>query len=72
MTKKETEQSFEDALKSLESLVESLESGQVALDDAVKIYEKGVALKKHCENKLATAKTKIDKVAKISDGDFYS
>ncbi|MHA1539568.1 MAG: exodeoxyribonuclease VII small subunit [Alphaproteobacteria bacterium] len=68
MTKKTEEQSFEDALKALESLVESLESGQIALEDAVKTYEKGILLKKHCETKLTEAKMKIDKVVKDTNG----
>lgn len=54
--------SFEDALAQLESIVRELESGRIKLDDAVKAYEKAVALKKLCETKLNAAKLKIEKI----------
>ena len=46
---------FEEAMKELESIVRDLEGGNVKLDDAVKFYERGAALKRHCESKLAGA-----------------
>ncbi len=54
--------SFEDAMKALEVIVRNLESGQVKLDDAVTAYERGAALKAHCESKLAEARTKVEKI----------
>ncbi len=53
---------FEEAMKELERIVRDLESGQVKLDDAVKAYERGAALKKHCEAKLAEARAKVEKI----------
>jgi len=53
---------FEDAMKELEKIVKDLESGQVKLDEAVKAYERGAALKKHCEAKLADARMKVEKI----------
>ncbi|MBM3515527.1 MAG: exodeoxyribonuclease VII small subunit [Alphaproteobacteria bacterium] len=53
---------FEDAMRELEDIVRRLESGQVKLDDAVKAYERGAALRKHCEAKLADAKMKVEKI----------
>jgi exodeoxyribonuclease VII small subunit len=53
---------FEEAMKELERIVRDLESGQVKLDDAVKAYERGAALKKHCEMKLADARAKVEKI----------
>ncbi len=53
---------FEEAMKELEKIVRDLESGQVKLDDAVKAYERGAALKKHCESKLADARAKVEKI----------
>jgi len=44
--------SFEDSLKKLEDIVEQLESGDVDLDKSVELYEKGMNLKKICEEKL--------------------
>jgi exodeoxyribonuclease VII small subunit len=53
---------FEDAMKELEKIVKDLESGQVKLDEAVKAYERGAALRKHCESKLADARMKVEKI----------
>jgi exodeoxyribonuclease VII small subunit len=53
---------FEDAMKELEQIVKALESGQVKLDEAVKAYERGAALKRHCEAKLADARMKVEKI----------
>ena len=53
---------FEDAMNELERIVKDLESGQVKLDDAVKAYERGAALRKHCEEKLADARMKVEKI----------
>jgi len=44
--------SFEDALAQLEDIVRNLEGGDSALDDAIAAYERGAALKRHCETKL--------------------
>ena len=44
--------SFENNLKKLEEIVEKLESGEVDLENSVKLYEKGIELKKICEEKL--------------------
>lgn len=54
--------SFENALEQLETIVKDLESGRIKLDDAVDIYEKAVALKKFCEEKLKAAQLKIEKI----------
>lgn len=53
--------SFEDALAKLESIVRELESGRIKLDDAVAAYEKAVALKKLCSDRLAAAALKVEK-----------
>lgn len=60
--------SFEDALRELESIVRDLESGSGKLDTAIEAYERGAALKKHCESKLREAKEKIDKISLDADG----
>ena len=53
---------FELAMKELEEIVRRLESGQVKLDEAVTAYERGAALKAHCESKLQEARTKVEKI----------
>ncbi len=60
--------SFEDALKELEEIVRALESGKGKLDEAIKSYERGVALKRHCERKLAEAQSRIEKITLAQDG----
>jgi exodeoxyribonuclease VII small subunit len=60
--------SFEDALKELEGIVRSLESGSGQLDAAIDAYERGAALKKHCEAKLREAQAKIEKITIDADG----
>jgi exodeoxyribonuclease VII small subunit len=56
---------FEEAMKELEKIVRELEGGQVKLDDAVRHYERGTALKTHCEGKLAEARTKVEKITGV-------
>jgi exodeoxyribonuclease VII small subunit len=60
--------SFEDAMRELESIVRDLENGKAKLDDAVKAYERGAALKAHCEAKIAAARMKIEQITIGPDG----
>ncbi len=60
--------SFEEALAGLENIVRELEGGRIKLDDAVTAYEKAVALKQLCENKLEAARLKIEKIETAADG----
>lgn len=60
--------SFEDALRELEDIVKTLEAGKGRLDEAIKSYERGAALKRHCERKLAEAQSRIEKIALGADG----
>ncbi len=54
--------SFEAALKELEGIVSRLEQGQVDLEDSIALYERGQALKAHCENKLKAAESRLEKI----------
>ena len=60
--------SFEDALAELERIVRDLETGQARLDDAIAAYERGAALKRHCEAKLRDAQAKVDRIVTGPDG----
>jgi exodeoxyribonuclease VII small subunit len=60
--------SFETALAELESIVEKLESGKVDLEQSISIYERGEALKKHCEKLLKDAEARIEKITLRPDG----
>ena len=54
--------SFEAALKELEGIVARLEQGQVDLEDSIALYERGQALKAHCEGKLKAAENRLEKI----------
>ena len=58
--------SFEKALEELEKLTNDFEEGSPKLDQAVTSYERGIALKEHCEKKLEEAKKKIDQVKTLN------
>ncbi len=62
--------SFEEAMEELETVVRQLESGKIKLDEAVAVYERGVKLKNLCEEKLKSAKSKIDKLVIGKDGNI--
>ncbi len=59
---------FEKALAELEGIVDQLEKGAVTLDDSVKLYERGEALKKRCEDLLRNAEMRIEKITLAADG----
>ena len=54
--------SFEDALQELEEIVRSLEGGKGSLAQAIADYERGSALRQHCERKLAEAEAKVQAI----------
>ncbi len=60
--------SFEDALAELEKIVRGLESGQQKLEEAITAFERGSALRRHCEAKLAEAETRIQAIVERADG----
>lgn len=56
------EMTFEKAMGELEALVRRLEEGRLSLEDAIRSYERGTALRTHCEAKLRAAKLKVEQV----------
>jgi exodeoxyribonuclease VII small subunit len=54
--------SFEAALRELETIVARLEQGEVDLEDSIALYERGQALKAHCEAKLKSAEGRLEKL----------
>jgi exodeoxyribonuclease VII small subunit len=54
--------SFEQALAELETIVAELESGQAPLERSIEMYERGAALKSHCEARLKTAQLRVEKI----------
>jgi|FaiFalFF_MnMetaG_3_1042247.scaffolds.fasta_scaffold26492_2 exodeoxyribonuclease VII small subunit len=55
---------FEQALRELQGIVEKLEAGEVSLDEAIEMYERGVKLSKYCMDKLLQAELRIKKIVK--------
>lgn len=60
--------SFEDALRALEDVVRRLESGDVPLDDSITLYERGEALRQHCQKRLDAAQARIERIVAGLDG----
>ena len=60
--------SFEAALKELETIVARLEQGEVDLEDSIALYERGQALKGHCEAKLKSAESRLEKIVQGAGG----
>lgn len=61
---------FEEALKTLEKIVEELEKGDLTLDEALKKYQEGIELSRQCSQRLDSAKKKIDVLMKNKKGEF--
>lgn len=68
MEAKDAQPSFETALEKLESIVESMESGEVPLADLLAKFEEGTRLLKVCETRLKDAELKIEQLKKQKDG----
>ena len=65
-----SEMPFEAALAELEQIVDHLEKGAVALDESIRLYERGEALKKRCDELLKNAEMRIEKITLAADGGF--
>ena len=61
---KKKENNFESALKRLEEISDLLENEDTPLEDSIKLFEEGIELKEFCEEKLKSAKLKINKIVK--------
>jgi exodeoxyribonuclease VII small subunit len=63
-----TDLKFEDALARLEEIVQTLESGNLALEDSLKAFEEGVRLARHCAKYLEEAERRIELLTKDEAG----
>ena len=61
--------SFEDALRALEDVVRKLKSGEMPLDQSIDLYERGEALRKHCQARLDAAQARIEKIVTGANGE---
>lgn len=60
--------SFEQALKEFEAVVGRLDSGEVPLEEMIALYDRGAALKAHCDAKLREAEEKIARITTDAQG----
>ena len=60
--------SFEKAMEELESIVSDLENGSIELEESIEKYQRGIQLKKHCDQKLKEANMKVDQIVIDKDG----
>ena len=60
---------FEEAMNELEKLVESLDKGDISLDQAIGAYDRGSQLKDHCQKKLNEAKMKVETIQSSDNSD---
>jgi exodeoxyribonuclease VII small subunit len=59
---------FEESLKKLETIVDQLEKGDLALEDSLKLFEEGVSLSAVCKQELDAAEGKVQLLVKQRDG----
>ena len=59
---------FEEALAELDGIVRQLETGDVELEKSIAIYERGAALKAHCEGRLKSAELKVEQIVQGTNG----
>lgn len=62
------ELSFEQALAELEAIVDRLDRGEIPLEQSIEAYERGTALRRHCEQKLAHARLRVERLVEGEDG----
>jgi len=70
MAKKEKNQTFEDALSRLETLVEKMESGEGTLEQSLDWFDEGMSLIKSCRQELESAEQKVKELIKNSEGGY--
>lgn len=69
-SRKSPKPTFESSLKRLQEIVETLEQGEVSLDEALELYEEGIELSKFCGQKLKDVELKLKKLSKNLNGQF--
>ncbi|HDL18082.1 MAG TPA: exodeoxyribonuclease VII small subunit [Bacteroidetes bacterium] len=64
------QKSFEEAIQRLEKIVAELESGEIPLEESIKLFEEGMGLAKFCMDKLNQAEKKLMKLTKKGEDGF--
>ena len=60
--------SFEEAMKELEATVGKLEHGEATLEESIALYERGAALRQHCDAVLRQAEERVEKITLAANG----
>lgn len=60
--------SFEEAMRELEATVGKLETGEATLEESIALYERGAALRGHCETRLREAEERVEKITIAANG----
>lgn len=68
--KKPSTTNFETQLEELESIVEQLETGELPLEESLKVFEKGVKLSRQCQQLLSEAEQKVTILMENQEQDF--
>lgn len=61
--------SFEQAMKELEATVGKLETGEATLEESIALYERGAALRRHCETRLREAEERVERITLNTQGE---
>ena len=64
------EKSFEKSLGELEKIVGKLEEGDLALEESLELFEKGIKLSRECRERLTNAERRIEVLMKDSNGNL--
>ncbi len=68
--KKDKEPTFEAAFQELEETVQRLENGELTLDEAIALFERGQVLARLCDEKLEQAELRVDQLLPDADGGY--
>ena len=68
----EGEPTFKEAIEELEKITESLESGELELEESLKLFERGVELIRYCQEKLDSAQAKVEQLVESLEGEMES
>ena len=61
--------SFEEAMRELEATVGKLEHGEATLEESIALYERGAALRAHCDKVLRAAEERVEKITMAANGE---
>jgi exodeoxyribonuclease VII small subunit len=69
---KESEPTFKEAIEELEKITDSLEGGELELEESLKLFERGVTLIKYCQDKLDSAQSRVELLVDSLEGEIQS